>query len=74
MPVEIGLARAAQRGALDRFEQEQTGFFQRVRDAYLQRAADQPERFAVIDASPELDQVQSQIAEVMTNFMQRYSG
>ena len=38
LPVEIGLARAAARGRLDRFEQEDRRFFEAVRQTYLQRA------------------------------------
>ena len=72
VPVEIGLARAAKRGALDRFEQEQIGFFERVRAAYLQRAADDPQRFAVIDASVSLEAVQAQIRKVMAAFLDRH--
>ena len=72
VPVEIGLARAAKRGALDRFEQEQVSFFERVRAAYLQRAADDPQRFAVIDASVSLADVQAQIRKVMTAFLDRH--
>ncbi|MBU1192228.1 MAG: dTMP kinase [Gammaproteobacteria bacterium] len=61
VPVAIGLARAGERGSLDRFEQEQTDFFERVRQAYLERAAAAPERYRVIDASLTLAQVQAQI-------------
>ena len=39
LPVDIGLARARQRGDLDRFENERMAFFEQVRDAYLERAA-----------------------------------
>ena len=46
-PVEIGLARARARGGdSDRFEREQVLFFERVREAYLHRAAEHPQRFA----------------------------
>jgi dTMP kinase len=61
VPVAVGLARARLRGAPDRFEQEQTGFFERVRRTYLELAARQPERYRVIDASRELEDVQRQI-------------
>jgi dTMP kinase len=61
LPVEQGMQRASDRSRADRFELESTGFFQRVRDAYLERAAAFPERFAVIDASPGVDQVWAQI-------------
>ncbi|NAO97314.1 dTMP kinase [Halomonas sp. MG34] len=50
---------------LDRFEQEQADFFQAVRDGYLARAEEAPERFAVIDAQHTLDKVQSQIRQVL---------
>ena len=50
---------------LDRFEQEQADFFQAVRDGYLARAEEAPERFAVIDAQYTLDKVQSQIRQVL---------
>ena len=61
LPVEQGLKRAAERGQADRFEQEPTIFFEQVRAAYLERAAAAPERFAVIDASSEIEAVWSQI-------------
>tara|TARA_R110000868_G_scaffold364037_1_gene626560 strand:+ start:94460 stop:95092 length:633 start_codon:yes stop_codon:yes gene_type:complete len=61
-PIEIGMARAKKRGALDRFEQEQMDFFERVRQAYLQLAQQQPQRFRVINAAQSLDLVQADIA------------
>lgn len=59
---EVGLQRAANTGAADRFESEQLAFFQRVRAAYLERAEAMPAGYAVIDASRPLDQVQQQLA------------
>ncbi|MDD9979834.1 MAG: dTMP kinase [Gammaproteobacteria bacterium] len=38
-------------GVTDRFEREDLEFFRRVREIYLERAREQPERYAVIDAS-----------------------
>ncbi len=61
LPVATGLARAKARSAPDRFEAEKVNFFEAVRQHYLGRAAQEPERFAVIDAEPELEQVQAQI-------------
>lgn len=61
LPVSQGLARARARSAPDRFEREQLDFFERVRTAYLARAAAEPDRIAVIDAAPTLVQVQQQI-------------
>ncbi|MBR9866451.1 MAG: dTMP kinase [Oceanospirillales bacterium] len=74
LPVEIGLARASQRGDLDRFENERVAFFDQVRIAYLERAAADPERFAVIDASGTLEQVQQQIAVVLERYLQEQAG
>ncbi|NVK43680.1 MAG: dTMP kinase [Oceanospirillaceae bacterium] len=62
LPVELGLARARARSAPDRFEQEKQAFFERIRRCYLERAAAEPDRFAVIDAAVTLDEVQRQIA------------
>lgn len=62
LDVHTGLARAGQRGSLDRFEQEETAFFERVRQGYLARIAAAPSRYALIDASLPLPQVQAQIA------------
>lgn len=61
-PVAVGQARIQRRGAPDRFETEETAFFERVRTAYRQRAAAEPERIKVVDASVDLVEVQRQIA------------
>lgn len=65
IPVEEGLLRAKKRSDPDRFEQEQTKFFDRVRQTYLARARQMPERYAVIDASRPLEDVQKCLAEVL---------
>ncbi|MDZ7804988.1 dTMP kinase [Thiohalophilus sp.] len=66
MPVQQGLQRAGQRSTPDRFEREQQHFFERVRETYLIRARQEPARFRVIDAAPALEQVQQQIAAVLS--------
>ena len=65
VPVEIGLARASERGAMDRFEQEKVSFFERVRRNYLEMAENDPGRYRVVDASLPLDEVQKQIAAIL---------
>jgi dTMP kinase len=69
VPVAVGLARAGKRGALDRFEQEQVDFFDRVRMCYLDMAREHPARYRVIDAAQPLAQVQQDLAAVLTNFL-----
>jgi dTMP kinase len=64
-PAEIGMSRAGRRGAADRLETEKTEFDARVRDGYLALAESEPERFAIIDASRPLAQVQAAISDNM---------
>lgn len=74
LDVEIGLTRASARSAPDRFEQEKVAFFEKVRAAYLARAAADPLRFAVIDASVSLDAVQRQINQAVNRFVESQNG
>lgn len=64
-PVEIGMRRAMHRGKLDRFETEKIDFFQRVRQAYLERASLDQNRYSIIDASLPLIEVQAQITQAI---------
>ncbi|KZC87282.1 dTMP kinase [Neisseria flavescens] len=61
VPLEVSMARINQTREKDRFEQEEAEFFNRVREVYLQRANEQPERYAVIDSSQSLGTVKNQI-------------
>ncbi|KHF26128.1 dTMP kinase [Solemya velum gill symbiont] len=69
LPVNVGMARANQRSAPDRFEKERHDFFERVRNAYLEIARQHKERVKVIDASKPLEQVQLQLSQVMTDIL-----
>ena len=60
VPVEVGLQRMRGRGAADRIEGERNDFFERVRQGYRDRAATEPQRFEVIDASQPADAVAAQ--------------
>jgi dTMP kinase len=62
-PIEVGMSRAQKRGALDRFEEEKASFFKRVRENYLYRAGQEPDRFQIIDASQSLESVQQALKE-----------
>ncbi|MBN7119855.1 dTMP kinase [Ectopseudomonas oleovorans] len=74
LPIEIGLARAAARGRLDRFEQEGRGFFEAVRQAYLQRAEQAPQRYRVLDAGQTLAQVQADIDALLPSLLEACRG
>lgn len=74
LPVQEGLARAAARAEKDRFESEQDAFFERVRQGYRDRAAAEPARFRVIDASRPLGAVQNQIASVLGQWLAEQTG
>jgi dTMP kinase len=71
MPVEAGLARMSARGQPDRIERETLAFFERARSAYLQRAADAPNRVIVIDASGTLDSVQASVKAAIMPLLER---
>jgi len=69
VPVEIGMRRVLKRGALDRFEQENIAFFERVRESYLQRAKAMPDSYAVIDAKQSLAKVQQDIVSILEPYL-----
>lgn len=71
LPVADGMARAVARGKLDRFEQEQHDFFEKVRQAYLQRASDDPERFRLVNAQQALPEVQKSLDVHLLEIMDR---
>jgi dTMP kinase len=67
-PIAVGMGRARVRNGVDgpdRFETERGDFFERVRQTYLQRAALEPARVRVVDASGELEHVESAIRAVL---------
>lgn len=72
LPPEAGLARASARGRAagewpDRFEAEALSFHTRLREAFLDIAAREPQRCAVIDASAAPDEVETAIATIVAN-------
>ena len=56
-PTELGMARARERGALDRFEQEKAAFFEKVRSGYQELWERQGERIKRLDATQTPEQV-----------------
>lgn len=66
VPLEISMQRIAQTREKDRFEQEEEAFFTRVRTAYLQRAAEAPTRYALINSNRTPDLVKNAIETALT--------
>jgi dTMP kinase len=56
-PIELGMTRARERGALDRFEQEKLSFFAKVRAGYETLWQAEPERMKRLDATQNADVV-----------------
>lgn len=64
LPVELGQQRVLSRNqGVDRFEQEKVDFFQRIRERYLERAHDEPNRIKIIDASQSIADIELQITK-----------
>jgi len=69
IPVEMGLARADLRGALDRIESEDIAFFERVRAMYREIASRDTKRVMTLDATADIDTVtESMITLLMTRW------
>lgn len=67
-PVELGLARVKQRrgeGTPDRFEAESLEFHQKLREAYLTIAAEEPGRCVVVAASAAKEEVAKDVWEAV---------
>lgn len=60
LPVEVGLRRKAggKGDAWNRMERKRIDYHERVREGYLFMAADEPERWVVIDATGDIESVQ----------------
>jgi len=70
VPAEVGLARAAARRgqqAPDRFEAEDMNFHRRLRDAYRQVAADEPERCTLVDAAQDIEAIAQRVWSVVAS-------
>ena len=59
-PIELGMNRARERGALDRFEQEKVSFFEKVRSGYETLWQRHPQRMKRLDATQTPEQVFAQ--------------
>jgi len=70
--VELGLRRKRQGGGeWNRLDDYEVAFYQRVRQAYLEMARLEPERWVVIDATPSFEAVQAAIRDVVQEHLRR---
>lgn len=65
VPVEVSTQRLASARDPDRFEKESRTFFQNIRDAYLQRAAEHPHRFRVVNANRPISDIQDELKNIL---------
>lgn len=73
LPPAVGLARIAGRdGERDRLESESLAFFERVRAAYRARAAAEPARFVVVDASRPVDAVAQAVSDSLATLVRAW--
>jgi dTMP kinase len=70
VPLAVSSRRRARRDQRDRFEREQDPFFERVQTAYREIAAREPERVRTVLSDRPLEEVQADIAAIMSNFVQ----
>lgn len=70
VPVELGMQRAKKRAELDRFEQEDIDFFQRIRACYAKQALAEPQRIVRLDAEQSIAQLAEQVLQIIQDRMQ----
>jgi dTMP kinase len=74
LPASIALQRSQVRAAqtidkMDRFEQEGLAFFERVHQAYADRAREAPQRIVRIDANQDLETVYETVSQTVFQAM-----
>ena len=71
LPVAVGLERAGRRGAADRFEREETAFFERIRAVYLDRVQRNPDRYRILDANRPVETVRAEVQILLAEWLER---
>ncbi len=69
VPVEVSMERLASARTPDKFEREGRAFFEKLREIYLQRAHNDPQRFRVIEADKSLDEVRNEVNVIIKEFI-----
>ena len=66
VPVEISLMRLSAAREPDKFEREDAKFFEKLRQAYLTRAQENPTRFRIINANQALEKVKLLVEDIIS--------
>jgi dTMP kinase len=66
VPVEVSVARLASARTPDKFERESSEFFTKIRNAYLDRANKNPNRFCIINSNQALDYVKVEVENIIS--------
>jgi len=69
VPVEVSLKRLALARSPDKFEREGADFFEKLRNAYLDRAKTDSKRFRIINANQALDIVKNEVKVIVEEFL-----
>ena len=69
LDVSIGMQRTKKRSDADRFEREEINFFEKIRNTYLERAKNEPQRFRIINSAASLESVKEQIITILKDFL-----
>jgi dTMP kinase len=67
VPVEVSVARLASARTPDKFERESVDFFTKIRNAYLDRALNNPNRFRIINSNQALENVKVEVKNVISS-------
>jgi dTMP kinase len=75
LPVGLSLQRTNKRDEMgelkNRLDKENSEFYERVREAYLQIIAKEPKRFRVIDATKSVEEIHAEALEVLTKYLKK---
>lgn len=79
LDVVTGMQRVGKRSAdsdteTDRFEREQHTFYEKIRQGYLQRAEQFPERFLRLDAAQSMAQVKQDVVSALDMLLQQWNA
>ena len=73
LPIATGLARRRREQGQNRLDREARSFYQRVRNGFLELAAEHPRRIRIIDATPDPDTVEGEATIIVTQFLEKRS-